>query len=98
VSDQTFLRVLCHKCHKPVSLKSGTVADENGETIHEQCYVNESEPLSENARLIELYALTAEEQDPKKLVDLVQQMNQLLSVKEERVKASMPIPLPTAKG
>jgi hypothetical protein len=98
VSDQTFLRVLCRKCHKPVSLKSGTVADENGETIHEQCYVNESVPPSENARLMELYALTAEEQDPKKLVDLVQRINQLLSVKEKRVKATMPKPPAEREG
>ena len=42
---------------------------------------------SENARLKERYALTVNEQDPKKTVVLVRQTNQLLAAKEKCRKA-----------
>jgi hypothetical protein len=91
VSNHTRGRFLCRICHKPLSLEleSGTVADEKGETLHERCYVEEEVASSENARLMELYGLTANEQDPKKIVALVQQINQLLAAKEKRTKAPM---------
>ena len=84
-------RFLCRLCHKPVSLEleSGTVADENGETTHEACYVEQEVASSENARLMELYALTASEQDTKNIAVLVQQINQILAAKEKRAQAAM---------
>jgi hypothetical protein len=84
-------RFLCRMCHEPVSLEleSGTVADENGETIHELCYVERKVTSAENATLMELYALTANEQDTKNIAVLVQQINQILAAKEKRAKAAM---------
>jgi hypothetical protein len=35
------LCLLCRICHEPVSLKSDTVTDENGNAVHEECYVKE---------------------------------------------------------
>ena len=31
--------VLCHICGQPVDLTLGTVADEKGRSVHEECYV-----------------------------------------------------------
>ncbi|HWY58234.1 MAG TPA: hypothetical protein VNZ03_27460 [Terriglobales bacterium] len=31
--------ILCHICGEPVSLTSDTVADEDGKSVHEGCYV-----------------------------------------------------------
>ena len=31
----------CRICHEPVSLQSNTVTDENGNAVHEDCYVKE---------------------------------------------------------
>ena len=31
--------ILCHICGQPVELTLDTVADENGQTVHELCYV-----------------------------------------------------------
>ena len=34
--------VLCYICHEPASLiESRTVADERGQTVHEDCYVKQ---------------------------------------------------------
>ena len=33
--------LLCRICHEPVSLTSDTVVDEDGEPVHESCYVKE---------------------------------------------------------
>jgi hypothetical protein len=34
--------VLCYICHEPMSLiESSTVADERGQTVHEDCYVKQ---------------------------------------------------------
>jgi hypothetical protein len=33
--------LLCRICQEPVSLKSDTVTDENGNAVHEDCYVKE---------------------------------------------------------
>jgi hypothetical protein len=35
------LCLLCRICHEIVSPKFGTVTDENGKTVHEDCYVKE---------------------------------------------------------
>jgi hypothetical protein len=47
--------LLCRICHEPVSLKSGTVVDEDGNPIHENCYVKETtgqDPSAEMAGIL----------------------------------------------
>jgi hypothetical protein len=34
--------LLCRICREPVSLTSDTVVDENGNPVHEDCYVKEN--------------------------------------------------------
>jgi hypothetical protein len=50
--------LLCRICHEPVSLKSDTVTDENGQSVHEDCYVKEitghDDPAAEVARILSL--------------------------------------------
>jgi hypothetical protein len=55
------LRLLCRICHEPVSLKSDTVTDENGNAVHEDCYVKEitgqDDPATEEARILSIRRL-----------------------------------------
>jgi hypothetical protein len=39
VNEKADSTVLCHICGRPVGLTFDTAADENGQTVHESCYV-----------------------------------------------------------
>ena len=41
MSDQAQFRFLCRICGEPLSMISGTVTDEDGQAVHEQCYVQQ---------------------------------------------------------
>jgi hypothetical protein len=47
--------LLCRICLQPVSLEADTVVDEDGNPIHENCYVKETtgqDPTAEVARIL----------------------------------------------
>jgi hypothetical protein len=53
--------------------------------------------LNNRERWMELCALAAEEQDPKKLMELIAEITALLAAKEERLKGNaliVPVPPP----
>ena len=41
MSDHGCLLILCRICGEPVSFKSDTVVDEEGNAVHEPCYAKE---------------------------------------------------------
>jgi hypothetical protein len=38
VNDQRHSEIYCSICHQPVTLHSDTCADEEGRTVHKECY------------------------------------------------------------
>jgi hypothetical protein len=55
MGEQDPLRLLCRICREPVSLKSDTVVDEDGQPVHENCYVKEAkgqEPMTDVAKIL----------------------------------------------
>jgi hypothetical protein len=47
VNDKTDSRIRCHICNQDVDLTADTAADEDGQTVHEQCYVKKLTALKE---------------------------------------------------
>jgi hypothetical protein len=39
MNDRADSRIRCHICSQPVDLTADTAADEDGQTVHERCYV-----------------------------------------------------------
>jgi hypothetical protein len=40
-NDKTVSRIRCHICNLPVDLTADIAADEEGQTVHERCYVKQ---------------------------------------------------------
>jgi len=39
MNNKTNSRIRCHICNQPVDLTADTAADEDGQTVHERCYL-----------------------------------------------------------
>lgn len=85
----------CWICDKAITLEKCAI-DEYGKGVHAECYaaklaLQNADPLRENeGRSWELCALANKEQDPKKLIALVQEMNHLLEEIEQREHLGKP--------
>jgi len=87
----------CWICNKAITLENCKV-DEYGRGVHTQCYAvmlahpkgKSAAELEHEKRSWELCAFAAKEQDPQKLLALVQEINALLEERERLKPAGKP--------